>query len=116
MTNGAVPECMEIDHIDRNPWNNRLVNLRVVTRTENRHNLSPASFPGNKSGRRGVSWCEASKKWKAYIGHNGGLVHLGYHTDKDDAVRAREEAERIYHPTTIDNATVRAIAANLKDQ
>lgn len=36
--NGAVPENMEIDHIDGNKDNNNLENLRIVTRKENCNN------------------------------------------------------------------------------
>lgn len=36
--NGEVPEGMEIDHIDRNPSNNNLSNLRTVSRSQNRAN------------------------------------------------------------------------------
>jgi hypothetical protein len=33
--NGPLPEGLEVDHIDDSPWNNRLDNLRAVTRQEN---------------------------------------------------------------------------------
>lgn len=36
--NGPIPDGMEIDHIDRNPSNNALDNLRVVSRSQNRAN------------------------------------------------------------------------------
>lgn len=36
--NGAIPAGKEIDHIDGDPMNNKLSNLRVVTHKENMNN------------------------------------------------------------------------------
>ena len=38
---GEIPEGMEIDHIDDNPRNNKLDNLRLVTREENVKKMKP---------------------------------------------------------------------------
>ena len=38
MHNGAIPEGLQIDHIDRNPSNNLIGNLRLATGSENRRN------------------------------------------------------------------------------
>lgn len=38
MFNGPIPKGLEIDHIDRNPGNNELNNLRLVTRSHNQMN------------------------------------------------------------------------------
>lgn len=35
---GSIPKGLEIDHIDGNPLNNNLTNLRVVTHKENMNN------------------------------------------------------------------------------
>ena len=50
---GKIPEGFFIDHIDRNPLNNQISNLRLVTPTENRYNKS--KYKNNKSGYIGVS-------------------------------------------------------------
>lgn len=41
--NGPIPERLVIDHIDRNPDNNQIENLRLVTQSENNLNISPES-------------------------------------------------------------------------
>lgn len=38
--NGDIPSGMVIDHIDRNKSNNQIENLRLVTPSENNHNIT----------------------------------------------------------------------------
>lgn len=52
--NGEIPENMEIDHIDGNPLNNKIDNLRVVSRKINSRNSKMNSR--NISGIAGVSF------------------------------------------------------------
>jgi hypothetical protein len=51
----------EIDHIDRNPANNRVDNLRWTTRAENMINCSLRS--DNISGHRGIYFVKQRQKW-----------------------------------------------------
>lgn len=44
----------------------------------------------------GISWKKDKKKWKAYLSVNSKQIHLGYFVNKDDAIRARLEAEAKY--------------------
>lgn len=82
----------EIDHINGQRDDNRLVNLRNVSKTENMRNAFRSK--NNTSGRTGVSWYKRTSKWIAYIGV-GGKRHivLGYYKRFEDAVAARERAE-----------------------
>ena len=83
----------EIDHIDGDGTNNRLSNLREVTSSENKQNLSLRS--DNTSGVVGVNWHRAAKKWMASIGFQGRNVHLGLFEDFYDAFVARRQAESV---------------------
>lgn len=89
-----IDENLVVDHIDRNPLNNRKSNLRICTRAENNRNTNLKS--SNKSGVIGVQWFARTNKWKACIGFNKKHIHLGYFINKDDAIMARLKAEKQY--------------------
>ena len=80
----------EIDHINGNRLDNRLENLRCVTRAENMRNISIST--ANTSGVTGVSWSKGSRKWIAYIKINSQHIHLGTYADFSEAVSARKAA------------------------
>lgn len=81
-----------IDHIDGNPSNNKINNLRDVTRAENAKNLRHKA--NNRSGRMGVWFSKPLKKWIAEISVNGKRHHIGTFADFSEAVEARSAAER----------------------
>ncbi len=87
-----------IDHINHDKTDNRIENLREVTRAENQKNLPV--FKNNTSGVPGVSWSKSSKKWQANIKTEGKVIYLGLFQDKNEAIKAREEAKIKYgfHP------------------
>ena len=82
------------DHIDRNPFNNCKANLRPATIKENNRNRSLDKR--NTSGFTGVRWRNDLNKWIADIRINKKTKHIGVYSDKNDAVRARLEAEAKY--------------------
>lgn len=63
-----------IDHIDQNKSNNRIDNLREVTKSQNGFNRGTHS----RSGLKGVRWHKASRKWHARISCEGREYSLGY--------------------------------------
>ena len=91
-----------IDHINGNKADNRICNLRVVTKSDNGRNMSVHS--DNTSGYPGVYFNKICKKWQAYI--SGDIYNnetkmykrqsLGYFTKLEEAVKARKEAEKKY--------------------
>ena len=86
--------CKGYDHIDRNPLNNRRSNLRPCTQQENCRNRS--LYNNNKTGVTGVGWDKRKQKWRAHIGLDYKMIHLGYFNNFDDAVKTRLEAEKKY--------------------
>lgn len=55
-----------------------------------------SSFSTNTSGVTGVNWLKKNKKWRAYITVGNKQVHLGSFENKEDAIKARKEAEIKY--------------------
>jgi len=90
---GAFP-TLEIDHINGIRSDNRLVNLRDVSRHENTKNQRMRK--SNKSGFNGVFWQSNAKKWRAQINDGGKSVHLGYFVNIEDAISARKIANVRY--------------------
>lgn len=92
---GSIPEGKVIDHVDGDPINNVLSNLRLATRVENQRNQGVSVR--NKSGVTGVCWLKSRNKWIADIVISGRVgKRLGYYHSFEDAVAARIEAEAIY--------------------
>lgn len=82
----------EVDHVNGNKTDNRLLNLREVCHGDNSRNFPRSKV--NKSGRTGVSWDAKRGKWYAYIRHDYAVKNLGRYDDIEDAIKARREAER----------------------
>lgn len=82
------------DHINRNPLDNRKSNLRAANYTENARNYSKQK--NNTSGFSGVSWDKDRSKWAASIVVDKKNKKLGRFNNKDDAVKARLQAEARY--------------------
>jgi len=86
---------MEIDHIDKNPLNNRKRNLRLCSRRENAQNRKLSKL--NKSGHTGVSFNKAQGLWRSFIyDENSRQIYLGKFQNKEDAITARKQAEQKY--------------------
>lgn len=91
---GSFP-ALNIDHINRNGLDNRLVNLRLVTQKQNTENRSIAK--NNTSGHPGISWSKKLGKWRARITINYKGKHLGYFQEKQDAINAYVIAAKQLH-------------------
>jgi len=91
------PSCDSriIDHINGNPLDNRLSNLRAASQSQNMCNRpAPKS---NKSGYKGVSFHKQSGKWRATIKQNCRQFSLGLYDRKEDAANAYNQAAKIIH-------------------
>lgn len=91
---GEVSEDIEIDHIDGDKSNNKLANLRAVTKAVNQQNKrQPLST--NTSGFLGVS--KSGIGWKAEILVNKKRVNLGTFVEPEIAYEAYLKAKRKHH-------------------
>ncbi len=86
----------QLDHINRIKTDNRIVNLREATGSQNLFNRSEQS--NNKTGKSGVFWHERNLRWIAYIKKNNIRTHLGTFKSYEDALAARLNAELIMYP------------------
>ena len=91
-------EPPSVDHINGDPSDNRLANLRSASLSQNQRNAKLRK--DNSSGHMGVSRIRSSGMWIAQIRHNNKKINLGRFTRLEDAVKARNEAEKryLYHP------------------
>lgn len=90
MVHGTAPE--QIDHINHERDDNRLINLRPATNEINARNITRPQ--DNTSGRVGVYWHKRAGKWMAQIVVDGRAKYLGLYGDIECAITAREAAER----------------------
>lgn len=95
LTHNKWPEQM-IDHIDGNPLNNCLANLRDVSNEINQQNRRKAQS-NNQTGLLGVNWHEAAGKFVARIRISGKNKHLGYFLTAEAAHEAYLAVKRKLH-------------------
>jgi hypothetical protein len=85
----------EIDHINGDPTDNRIVNLRLATPSQNAANRGLRA--NNTSGIKGVSWSKRSQRWLVHVTYEGAIYHLGLYDRIEDAKEAREKAADYLH-------------------
>lgn len=82
----------EIDHINRDKLDNRISNLRVVSRSVNMKNKGLTS--NNTSGHKHIVWTPRTKRWTVQMSVSGkGQRQLAWCKTMEEAVEARN---RIY--------------------
>lgn len=75
-----------IDHINRDPTDNRWNNLREATTSQN--NINSKVYSTSTTRVKGVTFCKDKGKYKVRIMHNGASIHLGYFDSVTDAANA----------------------------
>jgi hypothetical protein len=83
------------DHKNRNQLDNRMENLRRATPTQNVANCGLRKT--NKSGFKGVHFCNRAKRWVASIGEGRRRFFLGYFDTPEDAAAKYDERARARH-------------------
>lgn len=86
-----VPQGLFVDHINGNGLDNRKINLRVATHSQNMMNRK--THKNNTSGFKGVSWIKRTQKWQAMIS----TKHLGEFKSKTEAVNTYNAAAKKYY-------------------
>ena len=83
MHHGDIPEGMFIDHINRDPSDNRLENLRLASNFQNSQN------------RKGLGYFKRSSgNYTAYVKHDGKRKNLGTYPNPYEAHGAYLKAKR----------------------
>ena len=80
------PDDMVVDHINHNRLDNRKENLRVCTQHQNLMNKNSV----------GVTFDKRRNKWYAQITYNYNHIFIGSFDTKEDAIKARRQAEIEY--------------------
>ena len=82
MHHGDLTDEIQVDHVDGNPVNNRIENLRKATQSQNAWN-SKAQYDKKHSELKGVTWHAGKAKWMARVRAGGRSEFVGYFdTDK----------------------------------
>ncbi len=85
MKYGKIVDC--IDHINGIKDDNRICNLREVTKQQNCFNTKA----------KGYTFAKERNKFKAQIRLNYKLINIGYFNTEEEARQAYLDAKKIYH-------------------
>jgi hypothetical protein len=91
LINGWLPDC--VDHIDGNPSNNSIANLRAATRLQNQHNRRANSK--SKTGIKNVTPHQG--KWMVRFSIGGKTKHIGCFADIELAEFVAREVRSLLH-------------------
>jgi hypothetical protein len=84
-----------IDHIDGNPLNNNIANLREASKQQNQWNRKKSS--NNTSGTKNVYWHTQSQKWRVVLTKNKKDIYMGSFNELELAELVAIEADLSYH-------------------
>ena len=89
-----APKGAEVDHINHRGLDNRKVNLRICTKSQNQMNSKKVR---GVSKYKGVTWDKHAKKWKSQIREKGKIVCLGYFDIEHEASVVYEQRAKLLH-------------------
>ena len=93
MFHNYLPE--KIDHIDGNPLNNCIENLRACTSSQNQ--LNKKLLDSNTSGFKNVHWRNDRSKWRVDVVICGKRTYFGSFDDIELADLVAQEVRNKYH-------------------
>jgi hypothetical protein len=103
----------DIDHINGDRADNRFKNLREATRSQNLQNAGLRS--SNKTGYKGVHFCNERQKYVAQIKINKWPKVLGRFQTLEEAVSARLAAEKMIYGEFAGPSSRQCFKKGLKD-
>lgn len=86
---GVTVASPRLDHADLNKSNNRIINLRPTTQSQNTANTFGR---GGAVGVKGAHLCRATGRYRAQIKKDYKIVHLGRFDTPEEAGAAYEKA------------------------
>lgn len=86
---GYLPEI--IDHINGDKEDNRIENLRPVTKAQNSWNMK--GWVGNKN----VDWIQSRKRWRVMVMKESKNHFGGYFKNEEDAIEKAKEMRNELH-------------------
>ena len=92
---GEIPEGLQVDHINGDREDNRLVNLRLATPMQQTQNVT--KYKNNTSGYVGVHWDKSNNKWVSRVWVNYIMHYLGLFDSIEEAIDARVKAKNRLH-------------------
>jgi hypothetical protein len=89
-----VPDHLLCDHVNGHGLDNRRVNLRPATVSQNLCNR-PKTKTKTLLKYKGLEWDKIQRKWKVRIQCNGRKIYLGSFSNEIDAAKAYDEKAKI---------------------
>uniref|UniRef100_A0A6H1ZRX6 Putative homing endonuclease n=1 Tax=viral metagenome TaxID=1070528 RepID=A0A6H1ZRX6_9ZZZZ len=90
-----VPKGMETDHKNQNGLDNRRINIRICTKSENGMNRN--SYKNSSSRFKGVSWCKRDKIWRAQLEYKRKVKNLGcFLSEREAALTYDKKAIEVF--------------------
>ncbi len=91
----GLENSSQVDHINRDRLDNRKINLRFATQTE--QNFNSKKRKNSTSKYKGVHWQKDIKRWRSVITINNKKVNLGTFLDENLAAEAYNKAASKYY-------------------
>ena len=101
LTNPSVSMCSEC--ADKYTTDQMREHLRFFDGTQIGKLTVDIKASNNLSGVRGVYYDKNTNKYRVRIKLKGKLLHIGSYSSLDDAIKAREEAQKVYYGTILES-------------
>lgn len=86
---GEIKKGFVVDHIDRNPLNNTMANIRLTSHCFNSHNARKQSNTSSKY--IGINYMKDRRKWMAKLMFKKKAYYVGMFSNEKEAAIARDK-------------------------